>query len=67
MITKWTALVLVFEMLVAFFVVHLKNGLLVSKGGYEFVLLLLAGLVTILVNGAGKISLGRLFKQKWLH
>lgn len=67
-VTKWTALVLTFQMLVAFFMVHLKNGLLVSKGGYEFVLLILAGLVVVLVNGAGKLSLGKkIFKGKWLQ
>ncbi|MDP3765105.1 MAG: DoxX family protein, partial [Nanoarchaeota archaeon] len=42
MVTKWTTLVLTFQMLIAFLMVHLKNGLLVSKGGYEFVLLILA-------------------------
>ncbi|MBI2650645.1 DoxX family protein [Candidatus Woesearchaeota archaeon] len=68
MVTKWTALVLIFEMLVAFFMVHWKNGLLVSKGGYEFVLLILAGLVVVLVNGAGKLSVGKkFFKSKNLQ
>lgn len=67
MITRWTVLILIFEMLIAFFTVHLRNGFLVSIGGYEFVLLILAGLVVVLVNDAGRISLGRLFKQKWLH
>ncbi|MBS3114229.1 DoxX family protein [Candidatus Woesearchaeota archaeon] len=67
-VTKWTTLVLIFEMLIAFFMVHLKNGLLVSKGGYEFVLLILAGLVVLLVNGAGALSLGKkLFKSKWMQ
>ncbi|MBI3026587.1 DoxX family protein [Candidatus Woesearchaeota archaeon] len=66
--TKWTALMLIFEMLVAFFMVHFKNGLLVSKGGYEFVLLILAALVVILANGAGAFSIGeKFFKNKWLH
>ena len=67
MVTKWTALVLIFEMLIAFFMAHLKNGLLVSKGGYEFVLLILAGLVVVLVNGAGSFSFGKLFKSKNLQ
>lgn len=68
LLTKWTSLVLIFEMLVALFVVHLKNGLLVSKGGYEFVLLILAGLVVLLVNGAGELSVGKkFFKNKQLH
>ena len=67
-ITKWTSLALVLEMLIAFFVVHLKNGLLVSKGGYEFVLVLIAALVVLFANGSGKLSLGKkLFKNKQLH
>ena len=67
LLTRLTSLVLIFEMLVAFFTVHLKNGILVSKGGYEFVLVLLAGLVVVVVNGAGKFSLGKLFKKKYLQ
>ncbi|MBI2542049.1 DoxX family protein [Candidatus Woesearchaeota archaeon] len=66
-ITKWTTLVLIFQMLVAFFMVHLKNGLLVSNGGYEFVLLILVALFVVLVNGAGALSFGKLFKSKNLQ
>ena len=67
-VTRWTTLVLIFQMLVAFFMVHWKNGLLVSKGGYEFVLLILAGLLIILVNGPGKLALGKkLFKSRHWH
>lgn len=66
LLTRWASAVLIFQMLVAFFMVHLKNGFLVSKGGYEFVLLILAGLVVLLVNGAGKLSVGKLFKGKIL-
>ena len=67
MVTKWSSLLLIIDMLVAFFMVHLKNGLLVSKGGYEFVLLILAGLVVVLANGAGSFSLGKKFKSKNLQ
>lgn len=68
MVTKWSSLLLIIDMLVAFFMVHLKNGLLVSKGGYEFVLVLLAGLVVVLVNGAGSLSLGKkIFKGKGMR
>ncbi|MBI2658565.1 DoxX family protein [Candidatus Woesearchaeota archaeon] len=67
MVTKWSSLLLIIDMLVALFMVHLKNGLLVSKGGYEFVLVLLAGLVVVLVNGAGSFSLGKGFKSKNLQ
>lgn len=64
LLTKWSSVLLLADMLVAFFMVHLRNGFLVSKGGYEFVLVLLAGLVVILASGAGKISLGKLLKNK---
>lgn len=68
MVTKWSSLLLIIDMLVAFFMVHLKNGLLVSNNGYEFVLLILAALVVLLVNGAGSLSLGKkLFKNKNLQ
>ena len=68
LLTKWTTLVLIFQMLVALFKVHLKNGLLVSKGGYEFVLLILAALVIVLFNGAGALSAGKkFFKNKQLQ
>ena len=63
LITRWTTLILLFQMLVAFFKVHLKNGFLVSKGGYEFVLLILVALVVVLVNGAGKLSVGKKYFQ----
>jgi len=66
-ITRWTSLAILFEMFVAFFMVHLKNGFFVSKGGYEYVIIILAALVVIFINGAGKISLGKMFKSRWLH
>ena len=65
--TRWSAVLLLINMLVAFFVVHLKNGLLVLNGGYEFVIVLIAGLVVVLANGAGKLSLGSRFKSKNLQ
>lgn len=66
--TRWTTLVLIFEMLVALFTVHIKNGLLVSKGGYEFVLLILASLIVLLSNGPGALSLGKMMsKNKKMH
>lgn len=70
MLTKWTTLALILEMLVAFFKVHLKQGFFISTQayGYEFVLLILAGLVVILSSGAGNLSVGKkFFKSKHLH
>jgi len=69
MITRLTTILLFIEMLVAFFKVHFRNGLVISQTayGYEFVLLILAALLIILVNGAGKLSVGKLFKKKILQ
>lgn len=65
LITRWTSVVLIIEMLVAFLFVHLKNGLLVSNNGYEFILLLVAALIVVLVNGAGHLAFGRKLGKKW--
>ncbi|MBI2646894.1 DoxX family protein [Candidatus Woesearchaeota archaeon] len=64
----WSSILLLIDMLVAFFVVHWKNGLLVSKGGYEFVLILIAVLIVIIANGPGKLSMGKMLsKKKYLY
>ena len=44
LLTRWTSVVLIIEMLVALFKVHLKQGFFISPPayGYEFVLLILA-------------------------
>lgn len=69
LLTKWTSVLLLIEMLVAFFKVHLKNGFVISQQayGYEFVLLILASLIVIIASGPGSFSLGKLFKNKRLH
>ena len=68
LLTRLASVILILEMLVAFFMVHLNKGFLVSKGGYEFVLLILAGLFVILVNGAGRLSFGKMFfKGRYWH
>lgn len=67
-LSRWSSALLIINMLVALFAVHLKNGFLVSNGGYEFVLILLAGLLVVLVNGPGSFSIGKkLFKKKSLQ
>ena len=67
LLTRWAAFIIALEMIYIFFNVHLKNGFLVSSNGYEFVLVIIAGLVVILASGAGKIALGKMFKNKFLH
>lgn len=59
--THWTAKILAFVSLVALVTVHLKNGFM-GQGGYEFILLILAASVSLMITGAGKWSLD----HKWL-
>jgi putative oxidoreductase len=57
---KYAAIIAV----VAFFTVHMKNGFAVSSGGYEFIILIFAVSVSVLVNGAGKYSIDAMYLGK---
>ncbi len=57
--THWVSKVLVLVSLIALVLVHLKNGFLASNGGYEFILLILAASVSIMITGAGAWSVDR--------
>lgn len=50
------AAALAFAMLVAIFSVHIGNGLFMDKNGYEYALALLAASASLLVSGAGRLS-----------
>lgn len=52
--TREAALLLAVDMLAAFLLVHLNNGFAVQNNGYEMVLLLFFGCLTLLFGGAGK-------------
>ena len=69
MLTRWVLALLIIEMLVAFFKVHLRSGFFISQTayGYEYLLLILASLVVLLAGGAGRLSLGKMFKNKNLQ
>lgn len=58
-LTRLSAKVLAIVSLVALFAVHFKNGFFMSTGGYEYILLLLAASVSLMLSGAGKWALGR--------
>ena len=62
--TRWSAFIVMLEMFFVLFKVHLKNGFLVGNNGYEFVLILIFALLFVLVNGPGRLSLGKLFKEE---
>lgn len=55
-LTHWAAKLLFIDMLVALLLVHIGKGFLVTSGGYEFVLLLLAALFYLMAVGPGKWS-----------
>ncbi len=55
--THWAAKLLAIVAAVAFFTVHLENGFSVRDGGYEYIALLFAVTVVLVLTGAGKYSL----------
>lgn len=64
LLTRPTSAVLAITMLVAMFSVHIDNGLFMSNNGYEFSLALLAISVSLLLSGAGKLSLDNLITKR---
>lgn len=64
LLTRPAALVLAFTMLIAIVSVHLSNGLLLTNNGYEYALALLAGSISLLISGAGRVSVDSLITQK---
>lgn len=60
LLVRPAALALAVSMVVAIFAVHFQNGLFMSKNGYEFALSLLAVSVSLLISGAGSVSVDKL-------
>jgi putative oxidoreductase len=61
--TRWAAIPLAIDMLVAMLTVHLKAGFFLPNG-YKFVLTLLAANVALALLGSGEASLERIFRQR---
>lgn len=59
LLTRPAALVVAFTMLVAIFSVHIGNGLFMANNGYEYALSLLVISLSLLLSGAGRLSLDR--------
>lgn len=57
--TRYAALLLAGDMLVATLMVHLPNGFFASDGGYEFTLTLLAASLALALSGGGEAALDR--------
>lgn len=63
LLTRPAAAVLAFTMLIAIFSTHISNGLFMANNGYEFALALLAVTVSLVVSGAGRVSVDRRLAQ----
>lgn len=64
LLTRPSALVLAFTMVVAIVTVHLDNGLFMANNGYEFGLALLAASVSLVFSGAGKAAIDNVINSK---
>ncbi|MCS7156887.1 MAG: DoxX family protein [Blastocatellia bacterium] len=63
--TRWAALLLAINMLMAILLVHLQHGL-TGPGGFEFPLALLAATISLLLTGPQRLSVERsLFKREF--
>ena len=60
LLTRLAAKALVIVSLFALFLVHFANGFFMATGGYEYILLLLAASVSLMLTGGGKWSLDRM-------
>lgn len=58
--TRWAAILLSIDMIVALFSFHIKKGFFISKGGIELVFLILGGTIALIILGSGALSLDRL-------
>lgn len=55
--TRPVAKILAIVAIVALFTVHASKGFFISQGGYEFILLILAASISIMITGPGKWAL----------
>lgn len=62
--THWIAKFDVIVAAVAFFTVHMSKGFSIAAGGYEYIMLIFAASVSLLITGAGKYSLDALWLKK---
>jgi putative oxidoreductase len=68
LLVRPAAAALAFAMLVAIFAVHFSKGFFLDKGVYEYALALLAVSVSLMISGAGLVSVDRVLsaKSEWL-
>jgi len=62
--THWVSKLFIILSLVAIFTVHITKGFDVTRGGYEFILLILASNIILMTMGAGRYSLDSILKRR---
>lgn len=67
LLTHWSGKISLIISIVALLAVHIKNGFFLQTGGYEYILLILAASVSVMVMGAGKYSVDEIIKSKSLN
>ena len=58
-LTRWAAFVTGVVALIAFLTVHASHGFFVGDGGYEFIILIFAACVALMIEGGGRYSADR--------
>lgn len=61
--THWTAKVLAVVALVAWLTVHVTKGFFVADGGFEFIMLILAASISLMITGGGAYALDNVLKK----
>jgi putative oxidoreductase len=61
--THWAAKLTAIVALVALLTVHASKGFFISEGGIEFILVLLAASISLMISGAGAFSLDGRMKR----
>lgn len=62
--TYWVTLFDVIVATVAWITVHASKGFSVGEGGYEFIMLIFAASLSLMISGAGKYSVDALMMKK---
>jgi putative oxidoreductase len=64
LLTHWVSKFNIVVALVALLTVHLSKGFFISDGGFEFILLILAASISLMITGAGKYSADAMWLKK---
>lgn len=62
--TRIAAKLTAIDALVALFTVHISKGFFISTGGYEFIIVLLAASLALMLMGSGKWALDDMMKRR---